>query len=88
MAEVIMDRRKFLKSVPLTALAVASTGALATNKKGSVKPEDVSRFSPTALAPEFKIDGNGDLINNPDQRFALAKCFGCFNICAARLRID
>ena len=88
MAEVIMDRRKFLKTVPLGALAVTATSVLANSKSEALKNEDVSRFSPKALAPEFTIDGKGNLVNNPNQRFALAKCFGCFNICAARLRID
>ncbi|WP_375750443.1 molybdopterin dinucleotide binding domain-containing protein [Vibrio sp. HN007] len=86
MAALIMDRRQFLKS----GAAVAATGGLAgkTVAAENNQSQDISRFAPLSAEPEFSIAPDGKLISNPDQRFAFTKCFGCYNVCGARIRVD
>ncbi|WP_428775458.1 tetrathionate reductase subunit A [Vibrio sp.] len=81
-----MDRRQFLKS----GAALAATGGLAgTATAGNdKKTQDIKRFAPLSAEPEFTIAPDGKLVSNPNQRFAFTKCFGCYNVCGARIRID
>lgn len=86
MAALIMDRRQFLKSGAVVAVTGGLTGAaVASNEK---QTQDIRRFAPLSAEPEFTIGTDGELISNPDQRFAFTKCFGCYNVCGARIRVD
>ena len=84
----MMDRRNFLKGGMFTAAAVGASTIVKAGVSEIRKTEDVSRFAPTSAKPEFQFDSNNNLVNTPDQRFAFTKCFGCYNICGARIRID
>jgi anaerobic selenocysteine-containing dehydrogenase len=80
-----MDRRKFLKTgtIATTALAIGSSSANATENK-----TDLKNIAPTSLEAEYTFSKSGDLIENPDFRTAFSRCFGCFNICGVRAKID
>ncbi|MFS6804423.1 tetrathionate reductase subunit A [Edwardsiella tarda] len=41
-----------------------------------------------ALQPEMRIDADGRLQVNPQQRLANGMCFGCWTLCGIRMRID
>jgi len=80
-----MDRRKFLKTgtIATTALAVGVSSASATGKT-----TDLKNIAPTSLDAEYTFSKSGNLIENPDFRTAFSRCFGCFNICGVRAKID
>lgn len=86
MAALIMDRRQFLK----TGAAAAITGTMAGTATAAANnnSQDISRYAPLSAEPEFILGPDGKLTNNPNQRFAFTKCFGCYNVCGARIRID
>lgn len=80
-----MDRRKFLKTgtIATTALAIGSSSANATEKTTNLK-----NIAPSSLGAEYTFSKSGDLIENPNFRTAFSRCFGCFNICGVRAKID
>ncbi len=86
MAALIMDRRQFLKS----GAAATITGGMTNVARAatSTKTQDIRRYAPLSAEPEFILGRDNKLINNPKQRFAFTKCFGCYNVCGARIRID
>lgn len=86
MAALIMDRRQFLK----TGAAVTITGGMTSIAKANASETsaDISRYAPLSPEPEFIFGPDNKLVNNPKQRFAFTKCFGCYNVCGARIRID
>ena len=86
MAALIMDRRQFLKAGAATAITGGLAGK-ATAATGN-HDHDISRYAPLSPEPEFIVGPDNKLTNNPDQRFAFTKCFGCYNVCGARIRID
>ncbi len=81
-----MKRREIL-----AAGALATAATVACSKKESVaaapKKSDVERFSPKSLLPAFAIK-DGHVVKNPEQRLAYSKCWGCFNVCGARVSVD
>lgn len=80
-----MNRRNFLKA------SVVSTAAFATttlNAKESLSDEELKAISPTSLEAEFSVTENGNLEINKNQRLAFSRCFGCFDTCGVRVRID
>ncbi|MCG9740274.1 tetrathionate reductase subunit TtrA [Shewanella insulae] len=83
-----MDRRDFLKAGSVAA--VMTTGALGAKAATKAKTTDaeIGRYAPTSLTPEYYFDKDKQLVENPEQRFAFSKCFGCFNVCGARVSID
>ncbi|WP_252176185.1 twin-arginine translocation signal domain-containing protein [Endozoicomonas sp. 4G] len=81
----MMKRRDFLKSGPIAAAAAVASGTCLASDS---KREDVSKYAPTSLSPEFKVNSSGELEANPDQRMAFSMCFGCYSTCAVRARID
>lgn len=83
-----MDRRDFLKAGSVAA--VMTTGALGAKAatKASTSDAEISRYAPTSLTPEYYFDQDKQLVENPEQRFAFSKCFGCFNVCGARVSIE
>lgn len=86
MAALIMDRRQFLKT---GAAATITGGMTAVAKAASDNTnQDISRYAPLSPEPEFMFGTDNKLVNNPNQRFAFTKCFGCYNVCGARIRID
>ena len=82
-----MKRRDFLKAGTATA-AAAATGASVAYAAKQEASDDVKRFAPTALTPEYTFDADGELKPNPDQRMAFSMCYGCYNTCSVRARID
>ncbi|WCE30070.1 tetrathionate reductase subunit A [Vibrio sp. SCSIO 43137] len=86
MAALIMDRRQFLK----TGVATAITGGIAGSPetKAAENQQKISHYAPLSAQPEFVLGADNKLTNNPDQRFAFTKCFGCYNVCGARIRVD
>lgn len=86
MAALIMDRRQFLKS----GVAATISGGVSSAVSASTNSNDhnISRYAPLSAEPEFLIGPDNRLVNNPKQRFAFTKCFGCYNVCGARIRID
>ncbi|WP_298443967.1 molybdopterin-dependent oxidoreductase [uncultured Ferrimonas sp.] len=81
-----MDRRQFLKAGSVAAISAAGA-AKATEADAPISDDALAKFAPTSLKPEFQLDGNA---LNPvaGQRFAFSKCYGCFNVCGARVSID
>ncbi|EKO3434430.1 tetrathionate reductase subunit TtrA [Vibrio fluvialis] len=89
-------RRQFLKS----GLAVGGVGAFAagyaTTTKHMVegivegKAGQATRdpHHGNSLEPEYRVNRNGNLIPNPNQRVAPSMCFGCWTLCGLRVRID
>ncbi|WP_252176179.1 molybdopterin-dependent oxidoreductase [Endozoicomonas sp. 4G] len=82
-----MKRRDFLKAGSLTATA-AALGTTGVAKASIPEQEDVSKYAPTALEPEYTIGDDRSITFNPNQRMAFTMCFGCYSTCAVRARID
>lgn len=80
-----MNRRNFIKTSTI-ALAATSVSAEASENSG-LSEEQLRAFAPTSLEAEFSMQ-NGNLVQNPNQRVAFSRCFGCFNTCGVRVRID
>lgn len=74
-----MKRREFIKTSLIASSAVAMAGCA---------KKDIKVYSPNSLESEFIIGANGKSELNPNIRFAFSKCFGCFNVCGVRARID
>ncbi|MFQ6372267.1 molybdopterin-dependent oxidoreductase [Shewanella sp. YIC-542] len=83
-----MDRRQFLKASSLAALAGAGPAKAETSKVPTLDDKDIDKYAPTSIKPDYYFDENKQLIRNPKQRFAFSKCYGCFNVCGARVSID
>lgn len=80
-----MERRKFLSG----AAAIGATAAAGTAVQAKPAPDNLDRFAPKALEPEFKVDtATGKIERNPNQRVAFARCFGCLDHCNLRVRVD
>lgn len=89
-------RRQFLKSgLAVGGLGVFAAGYAATTKhmvEGAItgtageKTRDIHHGN--ALEPEYKVNAQGKLIPNPNQRVAPSMCFGCWSLCGLRVRID
>ncbi|AZU49335.1 tetrathionate reductase subunit A [Aeromonas hydrophila] len=90
------SKRKFLKGAAIaggTGLFVAgysdtlkqvATG-LATCSSGQPTRDPIHGNS---LAVEYRVDEQGELHPNPDQRVANTMCLGCWTLCGVRARID
>ncbi|WP_350639911.1 hypothetical protein, partial [Psychrobacter sp. CAL606-MNA-CIBAN-0158] len=59
-----------------------------SSARSKTSDADINKYAPTSLTPEYSFDADNKLIANPEQRFAFSKCYGCFNVCGARLSID
>lgn len=89
-------RRQFLKSgLAVGGLGVFAAGYASTTKhmvEGAItgtageKTRDIHHGN--ALEPEYKVNAQGKLIPNPNQRVAPSMCFGCWSLCGLRVRID
>ncbi|WP_261817748.1 tetrathionate reductase subunit A [Vibrio gallicus] len=89
-------RRQLLKS----GLAVGGVGAFAVGYANTAKhmvkgvTEGTSGEKTkhihhgNSLETEYKVNSNGNLIPNPNQRVAPSMCFGCWTLCGLRVRID
>ncbi|MFO7813872.1 MAG: molybdopterin dinucleotide binding domain-containing protein [Pelovirga sp.] len=85
-----MDRRKFMTNIGVAAgtIAVATT-AKASNYVKSKEDPPISSVAKNALTPEFMVDeATGDISQTPGQRMAFQRCFGCFDNCGLRVRVD
>ncbi len=80
-----MNRRNFLKASAVSTAAFATT---TLNAKESLSDEELKTISPTSLEAEFSVTENGNLKINKNQRLAFSRCFGCFDTCGVRVRID
>ncbi|WP_028763809.1 molybdopterin-dependent oxidoreductase [Shewanella colwelliana] len=85
-----MDRRNFLKAGSVAAVMTAGTASTQVMSSAGSKTSDadINRYAPTSLTPEYRFDADNKMIENQEQRFAFSKCYGCFNVCGARLSID
>ncbi|SDJ99308.1 Molydopterin dinucleotide binding domain-containing protein [Ferrimonas sediminum] len=79
---VDLKKRKFIKSGVVTAAAVPVAAISAPNEK-----EKLGNLSGTSLPPEFTIK-SGKIVDNPDIRLGFARCWGCYDNCSIRVRID
>ena len=89
-------RRQFLK----TGLVVGGVGTFAAGYSSTTKHMIDGLIDGTSgektnhphfgnsLTPEFKVNKQGRLIVNPDQRVAPSMCFGCWSLCGVRVRVD
>ena len=82
-----MKRRDFLKTSS-TVAAAATLGTSLANATETKQKDDISRYAPTSLKPEYTFSPDGELIPNPDQRMAFSMCYGCYSTCSVRARID
>ncbi len=89
-------RRQFIKS----GLAVGGVSAFAAGYSSTAQhmaeglitgtsgvPTKDAHFG-NSLEPEYKVNENGNLISNPNQRVAPSMCFGCWTLCGVRVRVD
>ncbi len=82
-----MNRRDFFK----TSATVATSATLAStnlNAQEVLSNKELKAISPLSLEAEFNIDKSGNLQINKNQRLAFSRCFGCFDTCGVRVRID
>ncbi len=85
-----MNRRKFITNIGVAAgTAAAATTAKAANYKKVKKDPPLSSVAKNSLTPEFTVDeATGDISQTPGQRMAFQRCFGCFDMCSLRVRVD
>ncbi len=85
-----MNRRKFFTNIGVAAGTVAvATTAKATNYVKSKEDPPISSVAKNSLVPEFIVDEKtGDMSQTPGQRMAFQRCFGCFDNCGLRIRVD
>ncbi|SEA73024.1 Molybdopterin oxidoreductase [Desulfuromusa kysingii] len=87
-----MDRRKFISKLGAAAgvgaVAIANS-AHASKKENEIPEPPLSSVAKNALPPEFKVDEvTGEITQTPGQRTAFQRCFGCFDNCGLRVRVD
>jgi tetrathionate reductase subunit A len=84
-----MDRRKFLTSAGIVSAAGVTVGACNSVEpnKSKTQLEDVSMFG-HPIPPECQQGVDGQWQKTEGVRTAYSRCFGCYNICGLRVRID
>lgn len=87
-----MDRRKFITKLGATAgagaVAIASSAQARQCQSKKMEPA-LASVAKNALPPEFTVDeATGEIAPTPGQRTAFHRCFGCFDNCGLRVRID
>ncbi|GGI80166.1 tetrathionate reductase subunit A [Shewanella hanedai] len=89
-------RRQFLKSgLVVGGVGTFAAGYASTTKhmvhgliEGTSGEKTKHPHFGNSLDPEFKVNQQGRLIANPDQRVAPSMCFGCWSLCGVRVRVD
>lgn len=81
-----MDRRKLLKTAPIAAVCPSVLAKL--SQSSSSKEEMIRKYCAGSLPVEFTCEKGLVKQTNPNLRFAFSKCYGCFDVCGARLTID
>lgn len=84
-----MKRRDFFKASAVTTVGIiaASSEGNASAVPNDISKEEMRKIAPTSLDTEFTVSGE-NLIFNKDQRTAFSRCFGCYDTCGVRVRID
>ena len=85
----ISKRRQFIAIGGLTAFAAGYSETFG-RMVGKLLGRDLPKHKTAgdAPAPEFRIDPQGRLEVNPDQRVSYTTCLGCTTMCGVRVRID
>ncbi len=87
-----MDRRNFITKVGAAAgvgAVAIVTSAQANSCKEKNNEPPLSSVAKNALPPEFMVDEvTGEISQTPGQRTAFQRCFGCFDNCGLRVRVD
>ncbi len=86
-----MDRRKFITKLGVAGIGAVTvaTAAQASNGQKEKKRPDSRFCGKNSLPPEFTIDEiTGEISQTPGQRTAFQRCFGCFDNCGLRVRVD
>lgn len=82
-----MNRREFFKSSAVATAGVTLGASSLNAQEVTTSDKELKAIAPSSLEAEFSIK-NGNLIPNTNQRMAFSRCFGCFDTCGVRVRID